>query len=150
MSFDERCAEYLGMIEPALAGYFGRKEGLPFDGLLEAMDYSLMAGGKRLRPMLVLEFCRVCGGDVAAALPAACAVEMLHTYSLIHDDLQADQPQGLRRMYRRPGWRRAPGRGLRDHPALGASRGAAREVRGAPGKRRRRGRYLRRAVHGHA
>ena len=87
MSFDERCAEYLGMIEPALAGYFGRKEGLPFDGLLEAMDYSLMAGGKRLRPMLVLEFCRVCGGDVAAALPAACAVEMLHTYSLIHDDL---------------------------------------------------------------
>ena len=50
MSFDERCAEYLGMIEPALAGYFGRKEGLPFDGLLEAMDYSLMAGGKRLIP----------------------------------------------------------------------------------------------------
>ena len=97
MSFDERCAEYLGMIEPALAGYFGRKEGLPFDGLLEAMDYSLMAGGKRLRPMLVLEFCRVCGGDVAAALPAACAVEMLHTYSLIHDDLPCMDDDDLRR-----------------------------------------------------
>ena len=97
MSFDERCAEYLGMIEPALAGYFGRKEGLPFDGLLEAMDYSLMAGGKRLRPMLVLEFCRVCGGDVAAALPAACAVEMLHTYSLIHDDLPCMDNDDYRR-----------------------------------------------------
>ena len=71
MTFDERYAEYLGMIEPALAGYFGRNEGLPFDGLLEAMDYSLMAGGKRLRPMLVLEFCRVCGGDGAPGPGAA-------------------------------------------------------------------------------
>ena len=51
--------------------------------LSEAMRYSLLAGGKRIRPMLVLEFCRICGGDVEAALPVACAVEMLHTYSLI-------------------------------------------------------------------
>ena len=97
MSFEERYAEYLGMIEPALGGYFGRKEGLPFDGLLESMDYSLTAGGKRLRPALVLEFCRVCGGDVEAALPVACAVEMLHTYSLIHDDLPCMDNDDLRR-----------------------------------------------------
>ena len=92
MNFDERYAEYLGMIEPALAGYFGRREGFPFDGLLESMDYSLTAGGKRLRPALVLEFCRVCGGEVRSALPVACAVEMLHTYSLIHDDLRRGKP----------------------------------------------------------
>ncbi len=97
MNFDERYAEYLGMIEPALAGYFGRREGFPFDGLLESMDYSLTAGGKRLRPALVLEFCRVCGGEVRSALPVACAVEMLHTYSLIHDDLPCIDNDDLRR-----------------------------------------------------
>ena len=97
MSFDERYAEYLGMIEPALKEYFGGKKGLPFDGLLESMDYSLTAGGKRLRPALVLEFCRVCGGDIGAALPVACAVEMLHTYSLIHDDLPCMDNDDLRR-----------------------------------------------------
>ena len=97
MSFEERCAEYLGMVEPALKTYFGGKKGLPFDGLMEAMDYSLTAGGKRLRPVLVLEFCRVCGGDIEAALPVACAVEMLHTYSLIHDDLPCMDDDDLRR-----------------------------------------------------
>ena len=97
MNFDERYAEYLGMIEPALAGYFGRREGFPFDGLLESMDYSLTAGGKRLRPALALEFCRVCGGEVRSALPVACAVEMLHTYSLIHDDLPCMDNDDLRR-----------------------------------------------------
>lgn len=97
MSFDERYAEYLGMIEPALKEYFGGKKGLPFDGLLESMDYSLTAGGKRLRPALVLEFCRVCGGDIGAALPVACAVEMLHTYSLIHDDLPCMDNDDYRR-----------------------------------------------------
>ena len=97
MNFDERYAEYLGMIEPALAGYFGRREGFPFDGLLESMDYSLTAGGKRLRPALVLEFCRVCGGEVRSALPVACAVEMLHTYSLIHDDLPCMDNDDFRR-----------------------------------------------------
>ena len=97
MNFDERYAEYLGMIEPALAGYFGRREGFPFDGLLESMDYSLTAGGKRLRPALALEFCRVCGGEVRSALPVACAEEMLHTYSLIHDDLPCMDNDDLRR-----------------------------------------------------
>ncbi len=55
--------------------------------LFEAMRYSLLAGGKRLRPTLTLALCEICGGDAAAALPFAAAVEMVHTYSLIHDDL---------------------------------------------------------------
>ncbi|MBR6634942.1 MAG: polyprenyl synthetase family protein, partial [Clostridia bacterium] len=61
------------------------------------MLYSLKNGGKRVRPMLVLEFCRVCGGDVQAALPFACAVEMIHTYSLIHDDLPCMDDDDFRR-----------------------------------------------------
>lgn len=59
----------------------------PQQKLFEAMRYSLLAGGKRLRPVLVMEFCRACGGDVAGSLPFAAAMEMVHTYSLIHDDL---------------------------------------------------------------
>ena len=65
--------------------------------LRDAMQYSLMAGGKRLRPLLTLEFCRLCGGSEAAALPVACAVELLHTYSLIHDDLPSMDNDTLRR-----------------------------------------------------
>ena len=69
----------------------------PYARLLDAMRYSLTAGGKRLRPILTLEFCRLCGGDVHAALPAACGVELLHTYSLIHDDLPCMDDDDLRR-----------------------------------------------------
>ncbi len=65
--------------------------------LREAMAYSLLAGGKRLRPILVLLACEACGGDVDAAMPAACAIEMIHTYSLIHDDLPAMDDDELRR-----------------------------------------------------
>ena len=71
-------------------------EGVP-EVLREAMNYSLMAGGKRLRPRLVLMASRACGGTTQAALPAACAVEMVHTYSLIHDDLPAMDNDDLRR-----------------------------------------------------
>ena len=67
------------------------------DGLTRAMRYSLLAGGKRLRPILTLEFCRACGGEDAFALDAGCGVEMLHTYSLIHDDLPAMDDDDLRR-----------------------------------------------------
>ena len=67
------------------------------DKLTEAMRYSLLAGGKRLRPVLTLEFCRACGGVDAPALDMGCGVEMLHTYSLIHDDLPAMDDDGLRR-----------------------------------------------------
>ena len=65
--------------------------------LIEAMRYSLEAGGKRVRPRLVLEFAKLCGGSEEAALPFACAVEMIHTYSLIHDDLPCMDDDDLRR-----------------------------------------------------
>ncbi len=65
--------------------------------LFDAMHYSLMAGGKRLRPLLVLLACDACGGEMTSALPAACALEMVHTYSLIHDDLPAMDDDDLRR-----------------------------------------------------
>lgn len=63
----------------------------------EAMGYSLSAGGKRIRPVLTAEFCRICGGDAEAALPAACALEMIHTFSLIHDDLPCMDDDDMRR-----------------------------------------------------
>ncbi len=87
---------YKSSIDAALSAYFHMEE-LPFAGLAESMRYSLLAGGKRIRPMLVLEFCRLAGGDAAAAMPVACAVEMLHTYSLIHDDLPCMDNDDLRR-----------------------------------------------------
>ncbi len=65
--------------------------------LLDSERYSLFAGGKRIRPALTLEFCRMFGGEDAAALPFACAVEMIHTYSLIHDDLPCMDDDELRR-----------------------------------------------------
>ena len=65
--------------------------------LLDSERYSLFAGGKRIRPLLTLEFCRLFGGEDAAAMPFACAVEMIHTYSLIHDDLPCMDDDDLRR-----------------------------------------------------
>lgn len=89
--------EYKEIIEKELDNCFKGAEKLPQAGLAESMRYSLLAGGKRIRPMLVLEFCRISGGDIEAALPVACAVEMLHTYSLIHDDLPCMDNDELRR-----------------------------------------------------
>ncbi len=63
----------------------------------DAMKYSLREGGKRVRPVLVLEFCRICGGEPLAALPFAAAVEFIHTYSLIHDDLPCMDNDDFRR-----------------------------------------------------
>lgn len=88
--------EYIELINNALYG-FVELTGGEEDEVSEAMLYSLKNGGKRVRPMLVLEFCRVCGGDVEAALPLACAVEMIHTYSLIHDDLPCMDDDNFRR-----------------------------------------------------
>ena len=65
--------------------------------LADAMRYSLLAGGKRIRPVLLLAFCEMAGGTAAEALPAACGLEMLHTYSLIHDDLPCMDDDDLRR-----------------------------------------------------
>lgn len=83
-------------IENALEQYLPQEKDLR-KNLFESMEYSLMAGGKRIRPQLVLEFCRVCGGDAAKAMPFACAVEMIHSYSLIHDDLPCMDDDDLRR-----------------------------------------------------
>ena len=83
------------MTEHALRQYY--TEDADIARLLEAEQYSLFAGGKRIRPTLTLEFCRLFGGEDAAALPFACAVEMIHTYSLIHDDLPCMDNDDLRR-----------------------------------------------------
>ena len=97
MTYDERYKAYLELLEPALKSCFGSERGYEFDGLLDAMDYSLTAGGKRIRPVLTLEFARINGLEPEKALPVACAVEMLHTYSLIHDDLPCMDDDDLRR-----------------------------------------------------
>ena len=89
--------EYRQQIEQALEQCFQTAEDFPLKGLADAMRYSLLAGGKRIRPTLLLEFCRISGGDIEAALPVACAIEMLHTYSLIHDDLPCMDNDDLRR-----------------------------------------------------
>lgn len=88
--------QYLPMIEEALKRYLPRENCLQKE-LCSAMEYSLLAGGKRIRPILTLEFCRLCGGELEEALPFACAVEMVHTYSLIHDDLPCMDNDDLRR-----------------------------------------------------
>ena len=67
------------------------------DVVHNAMKYSLSIGGKRIRPVLTLEFCRICGGDIEKALPFAAALEMVHTYSLIHDDLPCMDDDDMRR-----------------------------------------------------
>ena len=89
--------DYREIIDKALETCFVPDDGLPVGGLAEAMRYSLLAGGKRIRPMLVLEFCRIAGGDIDLAMPVACGIEMLHTYSLIHDDLPCMDNDELRR-----------------------------------------------------
>ena len=89
--------DYKAMVDAALEESFRGARSQSFAGLAESMRYSLLAGGKRIRPTLVLEFCRICGGELDAALPVACAIEMLHTYSLIHDDLPCMDNDALRR-----------------------------------------------------
>lgn len=96
MNFDHRFEAYKELIEKELASRFSER-GFGFDGLLEAMEYSLLSGGKRIRPILALEFCRISGGSPEDALAPAAALEMLHTYSLIHDDLPCMDNDDLRR-----------------------------------------------------
>ena len=87
---------YLGMIEKALYGYLPSTD-CNEGKLIKSMKYSLEAGGKRVRPRLVFEFSKLCGGTDDAAAPFACAVEMIHTYSLIHDDLPCMDDDDMRR-----------------------------------------------------
>jgi geranylgeranyl diphosphate synthase type II len=88
----ERCR----VVDGALERYLPREDDLPFN-LHRAMRYSVFAGGKRVRPILMLAACEAVGGTVDQALPAACALEMIHTYSLIHDDLPAMDDDDFRR-----------------------------------------------------
>src|SRR4051812_34188617 len=95
-TLDETCGLLRSQINEALASYVERRPDCP-PALQKAMAYSLLAGGKRLRPVLVLLACEACGGSNRSALPAACALEMVHTYSLVHDDLPAMDDDALRR-----------------------------------------------------
>lgn len=97
LSFDERSREYRDYTEKYLTDYYTQFHDMPQKSLFEAMEYSLLAGGKRLRPMLAFDFCRMAGGDWKAAAPFAAAIEMIHTYSLIHDDLPAMDDDNYRR-----------------------------------------------------
>ena len=89
-------AEYKALVENALEPQL-RSLGRVPEKLMEAMLYSLLAGGKRLRPVLLLAACEMAGGTPEEALPFACALEMVHTYSLIHDDLPGMDNDDLRR-----------------------------------------------------
>ncbi len=89
-------SNWRSQIETALDQYSALTSECP-DILREAIRYSLLGGGKRLRPLLVLAACEACGGSVAPAIPAACAVEMIHSYSLVHDDLPGMDDDDLRR-----------------------------------------------------
>ena len=91
-----RMAENAERTERALAEYFDEKDN-DLQVILDAQTYSLMAGGKRIRPFLVNEICHVLGGAEESSMPFACAVEMIHTYSLIHDDLPCMDDDDLRR-----------------------------------------------------
>ncbi len=95
-SLSEKITENSALIEKSMREYL-EKNGRSYQQLLESMQYSAYAGGKRIRPFLTLEFCRMLGGDDRAALPYACAIEMIHTYSLIHDDLPCMDNDDLRR-----------------------------------------------------
>ena len=82
--------------ESALPGYMPKTGGLQ-TVVAEAMAYACAGGGKRIRPVLVLEFCRLCGGDPDQAMPFAAALEMIHSYSLVHDDLPCMDNSPMRR-----------------------------------------------------
>lgn len=92
----DRLEYYAELTEAAFDKYLPETECLQ-KNVIKAARHSLTAGGKRIRPALVMEFCRVCGGEPETALPVACAVEMLHTFSLIHDDLPCMDDDDMRR-----------------------------------------------------
>lgn len=95
MSYQREYDECRVLIEARLNEFFVQE--CPQKELLDAMRYSLLAGGKRIRPVLTVKFCQAAGGTMEEALDFACGVEMLHTYSLIHDDLPCMDNDDLRR-----------------------------------------------------
>ncbi len=96
MNFKEELKNRVVNIEDLLNEYMPKVEGYQ-NNIFDSMNYSLKAGGKRLRPILTLEACKLVGGNEKDAYPFAVAIEMIHTYSLIHDDLPALDNDDLRR-----------------------------------------------------
>lgn len=96
MSKKYSLSEYVNIVNSYLENTIGDCS-FGEDIVHQASKYSLGIGGKRIRPVLVLEFCRICGGDINKALPFAAAIEMIHTYSLIHDDLPCMDDDDMRR-----------------------------------------------------
>lgn len=93
---DRSYAEYKEIVNAHLMDFIPNIDNKSLS-LYESMKYSLLAGGKRLRPVLLLASCEFAGGSIREAIPYACAVEYIHTYSLIHDDLPAMDNDDLRR-----------------------------------------------------
>mgnify|MGYP003290415823 CR=1 FL=1 len=97
MKVEQQTRLYREHIERYLSQIYADLREHPQAELFDAMEYSLLAGGKRLRPIFAFEFCRMCGRDWKIATPFAAAVEMIHTYSLIHDDLPSMDNDDFRR-----------------------------------------------------
>ncbi len=97
MNLESKNKEYKKYIESYLQQWYTRFHKEPQKILFDAMEYSLLAGGKRLRPIFAFEFCRMCGKEWKDAAPFAAAIEMIHTYSLIHDDLPCMDNDDYRR-----------------------------------------------------
>ena len=95
MTYAEKYAYYVAMIDSTLSFLLAQNEAP--DILQRSMEYTIRSGGKRLRPVLCLAGCELAGGTAADAVKAACALEMIHTYSLIHDDLPAMDNDDMRR-----------------------------------------------------
>lgn len=96
MEFQQRLNEYTALVEKEIERLLPDEDILQ-KSVADAMRYSVQAGGKRIRPVLTLEVCRMLGGEVRKALPFACAVEFIHSYSLIHDDLPCMDDDDMRR-----------------------------------------------------
>ena len=96
-AYKERFDAYRDHVEKFYKDWYARFSDEPQNKLFDSMSYSFLAGGKRLRPIFAYEFCRMCGGDWQMAAPFAAAVEMVHTYSLIHDDLPCMDNDDFRR-----------------------------------------------------
>ncbi len=96
LNFQSKMNDLCSLVESQLEKYLNRSDKLK-QVLFDAMNYSISAGGKRIRPIILLEFNRICGGKAEDALPFACALEMIHTYSLIHDDLPCMDDDDFRR-----------------------------------------------------
>lgn len=88
--------DYKGLVERRIDELFPETDA-PYNSVIKAARYSLLNGGKRIRPVIMMEFCRLCGGEPQNALDFAVALEMIHTYSLIHDDLPSMDNDDMRR-----------------------------------------------------